>query len=856
MSNDEQKNKVDASAGAEIGYVKPKSIEKEMQGSYLDYAMSVIVSRALPDVRDGLKPVHRRIIYSMGEMGLTHNRKYTKSAKIVGDVLGKYHPHGDMAVYDTLVRMAQPFSMRYRLVDGQGNFGSMDGDTAAAMRYTEARMTKQAEEMLSDIDKDTVDFVDNYDGSMQEPAVLPAKIPQLLLNGSVGIAVGMATNIPTHNLAEICSAIVHLIDNPDASAEDLMEYIPGPDFPTGGKIYGREGIKSVYTTGKGKIVTRGEAEVEDYGKSQRIIISSLPYQVNKADLISKIADLVKQKKIEGIVGLRDESDRKDGVRIVVELKTNSYPKKILNQLYDFTALQSSFHANLLALSGGIQPKVYTLSQILSEFIAHRQIIVRKRTEFLLKKAQERAHILEGLKKALDQIDAIIKTIKQSPTKEAAHKALMSEFELSDKQSTAILDMRLSAIAALERQKIEDELEEKRKLIAEYKEILGDEKKLLEIIKTETQEVKENFGDKRKTKILAQEIGSFSAEDLVPNENVLVALTVSNYIKRTPVETYKHQGRGGKGVVGMGMKEEDTIEHIVQANTHDDIMFFTDRGRVFTTKVYEIPSGSRQARGQAIVNVLQISPEEKVTAMIAVGKDVSKANKYFFMATERGAIKKTEIEKYRNIRKTGIKAIGLKEDDKLRWVDTTNGKNQIMLVSRRGQGILFEENQTRPMGRSASGVRGIKLRQGDALVSMDVIKTEECDLLTILENGFGKRTMIHKHFKTQNRGGMGVRASKVSTKTGEVVKAIILDNSDGDLVLVSKGGQLIRIHVKSVKRLGRDTQGVTLMRLRGKDKVASVTLVVEEEVDSTPPPVAAADIKATPPAESTPKIPEK
>ncbi len=812
----------------EIGYIKDKSIEQEMQNSYLDYAMSVIVARALPDVRDGLKPVHRRIIYAMGEMGLVHNRKHTKSAKIVGEVLGKYHPHGDLAVYDTLVRMAQNFAMRYRMVDGQGNFGSMDGDTAAAMRYTEARMTRQAEEMLVDIDKETVDFKENYDGSIMEPSVLPAKIPYLLLNGSVGIAVGMATNIPTHNLGEICDAIACLIDNPKASVDELMQLIPGPDFPTGGKIYGKEGIKATYSTGKGKIVVRGEAEIEESGKNQRIVISSLPFQVNKADLIAKIADLVKSKKIEGITGLRDESDRKEGVRIIVDLKANSYPKKILNQLYDMTALQSAFHANLLALEKGIQPKVFTLDQLLLEFIQHRQIVIRRRTEFLLKRAQDREHILEGLKIALDSIDEIIAVIKKSPNKEEAQKALMAGFNLSERQATAILDMRLSQLSALERQKIEDELKEVKAMIEEYKSILSDEQKILSLIKKETLEIKENYGDKRKTKILAQELGNFSAEDLVPNENVLVTLTKDNYIKRVPTESYKHQGRGGKGVVGMGTKEEDVIEHIVQAETHDNIMFFTDRGRVFTTKVYELPSGSRQAKGQAIVNVLQITPEEKVTAMIAISKQRSSSEKFFFMATENGAVKKTEIEKYRNIRKTGIKAIGLKDKDTLRFVDTSTGKDHIMLVSQKGQGILFDEKQVRPMGRSASGVRGIKLRPGDKVMSMSVIRTEQADLLTVLENGFGKRTQVFKHFKAQNRGGMGVRASRTSTKTGLVIHALVLEGSEKDLVLVSREGQVIRIKVKAVKRLGRDTQGVTLMRLKSGDKVASVTMVDQSE----------------------------
>ena len=815
--------------GEEIGYIKPRHIEREMQDSYLDYAMSVIVARALPDVRDGLKPVHRRILYAMGEMGLQHNHRHTKSAKIVGEVLGKYHPHGDLAVYDTLVRMAQNFAMRYPLVDGQGNFGSMDGDSAAAMRYTEARMGAISEELLADIDKNTIDFVENYDGTLHEPPVLPTKVPQLLLNGSVGIAVGMATNIPTHNLSEVADAVIYRIDHPETDPEGLMEFVKGPDFPTGGSIHGLEGIKAAYSTGRGKIVIRGIADIEETKKGGwRILISELPYQVNKAELISRMAELVKSKKIEGISDLRDESDRTQGVRIIVELKSSAHPKKILNQLFEMTALQTAFHVNFLALVNGIEPRILTLVQVIDEFIKHRQIVIKRRTEYLLARAEERAHILEGLKIALDSIDAVIATIKKSATKEAAQKSLMESFQLSQPQATAILDMRLSALAALERQKIEDELTEKKKLIAELKAILADEARVMAIIKDETQDIKERFGDKRRTKIIRQELGSFSAEDLIPNETVLVMLTKSNYIKRVPVDTYKKQGRGGKGIVGMTTKDEDVVEHLSLANTHDDIMFFTDRGRVFTTKVYNLPSVSRQSKGQAIVNVLQISPEEKVTAIITLGKLGVADNKYLFMATEKGIVKKTALDAYRNIRKTGIIAMGLKGDDKLRWVKMTSGTDRIILVSRRGQGILFEESQARPMGRSASGVRGIKLREGDALVALDVVKNDASSLLTVLQNGFGKRTRIKNHFKPQNRGGMGIRASKTSQKTGNVVEAMIIEGDDGELVLVSREGQTIRIKLKSAKPLGRDTQGVTLMRLKKDDKVASVTLVRESE----------------------------
>jgi len=814
----------------EIGYIKQRIIETEMQESYLDYAMSVIVARALPDARDGLKPVHRRILYAMGEMNLWHNRKHTKSAKIVGEVLGKYHPHGDLAVYYTMARMAQDFAMRYRMVDGQGNFGSMDGDSPAAMRYTEARLTSQAAEMLADIDKDTVDFIDNYDGSLKEPRVLPTKLPQLLLNGTVGIAVGMATNIPTHNLTELCDGIIKLIDTPEATVDDLMEFIKGPDFPTGANIHGVEGIKSAYHTGKGKIVIRAEAKIEEHGKSFRIVVSEIPYQVNKADLITKIADLVKNKKIEGISDLRDESDRTEGVRIVIDLKTTAHPKKILNLLYEQTSLQTAFHCNFLTLVDGIKPTVLNLKGILEEFIKHRRSVVRRRTEFLLARAQERAHILEGLKIALDHIDEVIDTIKKSASRDAAQKALMAKFELSEIQSNAILDMRLSALSALERQKVEDELKEKLALIAELQAILADEDKILQIIRDEIVDIKTRFGDERKTRIHTTEIGGFNAEDLIPNEAVLITLTKSNYVKRVPVNTYKNQGRGGKGIVGMATKEEDAIVHMAQVNNHDDIMFFTDRGRVFTTKVYEIPQVSRQSKGQAIVNVLQISPEEKVTAMIALDNETRTTSKYLFMATRGGVVKKTSLDAYANIRKTGIIAIGLHDNDKLAWVAPTSGEDKIMLVSHKGQGICFEESQVRPMGRSASGVRGLKLRSGDQLVSMDIVDNDNDMLLTVLENGFGKRTPVKKYFKVQNRGGVGVRASRVSEKTGLVVEATVVNGDDGDLVLVSESGQVIRILLKSVKKLGRDTQGVTLMRLNKGDKVASVTYTVSTPED--------------------------
>jgi len=820
----------------EYGLVKTQFIENEMQSSYLDYAMSVIVARALPDVRDGLKPVHRRVLYSMNELGLTSKAKYRKSATVVGDVLGKYHPHGDIAVYDTLVRMAQVFAMRYPLVDGQGNFGSIDGDNAAAMRYTEAKMKALSEEMLSDIDKDTVDFSPNFDGTRQEPQVLPAKVPQLLLNGTLGIAVGMATNIPPHNLGEIVDGTIKLIDNPDTSIEELMQIIPGPDFPTGAEIFNIDDIKIAYTTGKGRVLMRAVANIEEKKNgSFRIIVSEIPYQVNKAELISKIADLVKLKKLEGISDLRDESDRKEGVRIVIELKNNAYPKKILNGLYELTAMQSVFHVNMLALVDGIQPRVLTLKNVLEEFIKHRQKVVRRRTEFELNRARERAHILEGLKKALDHIDEIIKLIRGSETKEIAHQNLMSKFDLSDKQSTAILEMRLSALAGLERKKIEDELKEKLELIKRLEGILASAVEILKIIKKELLEIKEKFGDERRTKINHSSIGQFRAEDLIPNEQVIVSLTKDNYIKRVPVSTYRAQNRGGKGVAGMTTKEEDTVEHLLVTSTLNDIMFFTDKGRVFNTKVYELPASSRIAKGQAIVNILQLAPDEKVTAIISIdSKKKNGANDYFFMGTRNGVVKKTLIDAYKNVRKSGLIAVKLNNRDELKWVCVTSGKDEMILITRNGQSVHFNEHDVRPMGRSAAGVRGIKLKSGDEVISMGIATDENSEVFTILENGYGKKTKIN-NFTLQKRGGIGIRASKVTQKTGHVVEALVNVKDDGDMVIISKQGQIIRMPIKSVKRLGRDTQGVTLMRLNSGDKVSSMTILKKEKIEESATP---------------------
>lgn len=824
-----------AAVKTEAGLISQRSIVKEMQQSYLDYAMSVIIARALPDARDGLKPVHRRIIYAMGEMNLTSNAKYTKSSKIVGEVLGKYHPHGDMAVYDTIVGMAQNFRMNNPLVDGQGNFGSIDGDSAAAPRYTEARMSSIAERMLDDIDKDTVGFTPNYDNTLKEPSVLPTRVPNLLLNGTVGIAVGMATNIPPHNLGELCEGVDALIDNPEITIEELSQFIKGPDFPTGGVIYGYEGIKNAYASGKGKIIIRGESEIVEDKRGYKIIISSIPYQVNKADLITKIANLVKEKRLEGITDIRDESDRNDLVRIVIELKNNSYPKKVLNRIYDLTALQTAYHINMLALVDQIQPRVLNLRSALQEFVTHRVEVVRRRTQFDLDRARERAHILEGLKKALDHIDEIIETIKKSANREDAQKNLISKFEFTEIQANAILDMRLSALAALERKRIEDELAEKRKLIAELEAILADNNKVMGIIKDELNQIKEKYASPRRTKIIKQELGSFSAEDLIPNEKVFVTLTKSNYIKRTSADTYKKQGRGGKGVIGIVPKEEDEVIQMEAANTHDSIFFFTNLGKVFLSRVYEISPSSRQSRGQALVNMVQLSPEEKVTSMLIFPSDEKFEGKFFTLATEQGNIKRTEVSAYLNIRKTGILAIKMKAKDQLKFVKVTSGNDYIVMVTKNGQGILFDEAEARAMGRTAAGVIGMRLKPDDQVISMNCFSKDreiakEFELVTILENGYGKRTQILKHFPLQKRGGYGVRASKVSGKTGAVIEALITNDLASDLIIVSLHGQVIRINTKSAKHLGRDTQGVRLMRLGAKDRVASVTVSEIEETD--------------------------
>lgn len=807
------------------GRIESRSITEEVKQSYLDYAMSVIVGRALPDVRDGLKPVHRRILYSMWSTGLRSSAKFRKSATVVGEVLGKYHPHGDTAVYDTMVRMAQDFSLRYPLIWGQGNFGSMDGDRAAAYRYTEAKLKAIAEEMLVDIEKDTVDFIPNFDGVHEEPVVLPAKLPQLLLNGTVGIAVGMASNIAPHNLNELVDAICFQIDNPECDVDDLMQFIKGPDFPTGGIIYSTKDIRETYATGRGPIISRAVAEiVETKAGAFQIIVSEMTYATNKATLIEKIADLVKEDKIQGIRDLRDESD-KDGVRIVIDLKKDAFPQKVLNKLYTLTDLQKNFNVNMLALVDGVDPQILNLKSILEHYIVHRERVVTRRSEYELQKAKDRAHILEGLKKALDHIDEIIKTIKQSPTKEEAHANLMKKFKLSDKQAAAILEMRLQTLAGLERKKIEDELAEKLKLIAYLEDLLKHKKKILALVKTELVEVKEKFGDERRTKVMKNGIGEFRQEDLIPNEEAIVTLTDDGYIKRMNPTVYRVQKRGGKGVIGATTKEEDKIAKVLTIATHDNLMFFTDTGKVFQTKAYEIPESTRTAKGQAIVNFLQLSNEEKITAMIALGKD--DASKFLFMTTTDGTVKKSKLEEFSNVRRSGLIAINLEKGDTLNWVAPTTGTDEVIITTETGQAIRFKEGDVRPMGRSAAGVRGIKLRTGDHVVAMDVVEKggKDRELLILSENGFGKRSDL-KHYKIQKRGGSGIKTMNVTAKTGKLVGAHITTESDveADMLVTSEKGIIIRVPFQSVPLLSRVTQGVRVMRPQAGDRVGAFTLL--------------------------------
>lgn len=802
--------------------LEDREITEELRESYLDYAMSVIVSRALPDVRDGLKPVQRRILWAMWDNGLTHAAKFKKSANVVGEVLGKYHPHGDTAVYDAMVRMAQEFSLRYPMVEGQGNFGSIDGDNPAAMRYTEARLSKIAEEMLIDIEKETVDWQPNYDSSREEPKVLPAKVPNLLLNGTVGIAVGMATNIPPHNLSEILDATTHLVDNPKATASELMEFIQGPDFPTGGIIYDKKAINEAYLSGHGAITMRAVAEITERKKNQfDIEITEIPYQVNKAELIIKIAELVTDKKIQGIRDIRDESD-KEGLRIAIELKNDAAPQKVLNQLFKFTDLQKDFHLNMIALAkGGLQPETMSIKDILLAYIEHRKEIVRRRAEFDLKKAEERAHILMGLHKALGSIDAVIKAIKKSKDKEEAHKNLVKQFKLSDLQATAILEMRLQTLAALERQKIEEELKEKKKLIAELQDLLKSPAKILKVIKDEIKEIKEKYGDARKTKLVAGGLKEFKEEDLIPKEETIVTMSKNGYIKRVSPSAFKSQKRGGKGLIGSEVGEEDFLSYFFSANTHDNILFFTESGKVLQTKVYEIPEGSRVAKGKAVHNFLEFPPEEKISAIINYPAEKKSIPGYLVMVTENGMIKKTPLEDFSNVRRSGIIAIKLKKGDSLKWVRLSSGNDQVVLSTATGQAIRFKESQLRPMGRATSGVRGIRLKKNDTVVALNLVtkENEKGQILTMMANGFGKRTPLLE-YKTQGRGGSGIKTAKVTPKTGQVITSVIVSNEKEILALSAKG-QIIRTQLESVRTSGRATQGVRIMNLKPGDKVVGI-----------------------------------
>ena len=804
------------------GKIVERDIEKEMRTAYIDYAMSVIVSRALPDVRDGLKPVHRRILYSMHEDGITSDKGYRKCANTVGSVLGRYHPHGDSSVYEAMVRMAQDFSMRYMMVDGHGNFGSVDGDGAAAMRYTEARMSKISEFMLTDIEKNTVKFMPNYDDRLQEPTVLPARVPALLVNGSSGIAVGMATNIPPHNLTEVINGIIKIIDEDEVTDEDLMEVIKGPDFPTEAIILGLEGIKQAYKTGRGKITLRAEAEIEEMnGNRHRIIVSSLPYQVNKANLIKAISDLSKEKKVEGISECRDESDRKDKVRVVIELKRDARPQVVLNQLFKHTQMQTTFGIIMLALVDG-EPKVLTLRQCLDCYIEHRKDVILKRTQFELDKALARAHILEGLKIALDNIDEVIEIIRSSY--DDAKERLMDRFGLSDVQAQAILDMRLKTLSGLQREKIDEEYNQLMALIAHLKDILNSERLVFNIIKEELLEIQAKFGDERKTKIVAAE-GEINIEDLIKEEQTVVALTHFGYIKRMPIDTYRSQRRGGKGITGIATREEDFVKQIFTASTHDTILFFTNKGKLYRLKGYEIPEAGRTAKGTAIVNLLNLDSDEKISAIIPIQNFAE--GKYLLMATKNGLIKKTALKEYDSTRKTGLQGITLKEDDELIAVRLTDGQDNVVLVTRKGMCITFDEKDVRPIGRVAQGVIGIRLDNNDEVIGMEsIISGGKATLLAITENGFGKRTELDE-YRVQIRGGKGVITYKITPKTGNLV-GVRIATEDQDVMLITEKGTIIRLKVKDISVLGRSTQGVTLMRTNDGGKVVSIETLIPEE----------------------------
>lgn len=819
-SDDQQK--ADILVG-NVGHINPRPITSEMEESYLSYAMSVIVSRALPDARDGLKPVHRRILFAMNELGLRSGAKFRKCAAVVGDVLGKYHPHGDSPVYEALVRMAQDFAMRYPLIYGQGNFGSIDGDNAAAMRYTEAKMHAISDELLQDIDKDTVLFRPNYDGTKKEPAVLPSKTPNLLLNGTVGIAVGMATNIPPHNLRELIDAILHLTDHPDATVEDLLEFVKGPDFPTAGMVYDKEAIKQAYLTGRGSVIIRGKAEIEESGNRHIIRISELPYQVNKAVLIERIAQLVTDKVIAGISDLRDESDR-EGIRIIIELKKDSYPQKILNQLYKHTALQTSFGYNCIALADGIQPRLLNLQELLQIFIDHRRTVITRRITFDRDRAKERAHILEGLTIALDNIDAVIKTIKESDSQDDARQSLIKKFKLSDIQAGAILEMQLRRLAGLERKKIQDELKATLAFIKECDAILKDPKRIDGIMKDELKEIMKKYGDDRRTVVVPHAVGEFSAKDTIPNAPMIVTLTTHGYVKRLSPAQFRAQHRGGKGIKGMTTKDEDEIMSLVSASNHDDMLFFTNTGRVFKLPVYELPQASRVAKGQAIVNLLQLQPNEKVAAIM---KSKLEDKTHLFMTTIKGTVKRTELSEFDNIRRSGLIAQKVPDGDELKWVVATSGKDEIFILSKKGKSIRFPEEEVRSMGRAAAGVRGIRLGGGDRVVEAAVVTSKNSQLLVVMENGLGKATPVDL-YRLQGRGGSGVKAAQLTSKTGDIVGGCILQEGDqGDLICISKQGQAIRMSLSDIPSRGRATQGVIVMRMSGGDKVASMSVIMHD-----------------------------
>lgn len=801
----------------EIGIVKPVAIVDEMRTAYLDYAMSVIVSRALPDARDGLKPVQRRILYAMFREGLLHNVRYSKCAGVVGEVLKKYHPHGDASVYDALVRLAQPWNMRYPLVDGQGNFGSVDGDAAAAYRYTEARLKEIAEELLRDIDRDTVNFGPNFDGGYQEPLVLPARLPNLLLNGSAGIAVGMATNIPPHNLGELCDGIGYLVDNPDATVEDLIKFIPGPDFPTGGSILGTEGIISAYSSGRGRILIRAKAHIEEAARGAfHIVVTELPYQVNKARLIERIAELVKDKRIEGIRDVRDESDR-SGIRMVIILKQDAQPKKVLNHLFKYTSMQTTFGANMLALvEDGKQPRTLSLKKALQEYIEHRQIVIRRRTEHDLAKAKARAHILEGLKIALDQLDEVIATIRASRTAETARSNLMKNFKLSELQAQAILEMQLRRLAGLERKKIDDEYKEVLSTIADFEDILSKPERVFKIIKDDVAELKEKYGDVRRSRIIADATGDISTEDLIPDMNVLVTVTDRGYIKKLPGDTYRVQNRGGRGIKGMTTKEDDVVAHLLMCNTLNDLLFFTNRGKVYQLKVHEVPDASRTAKGLPLVNLISLEPGELVTSLIAV-PDFDDGE-YLVMTTVKGRIKRTKLSEYSSVRSNGLIAIGLDSGDELRWVKTSNGDEDILMTTQKGQTIRFGQDEVRPMGRPASGVIGIKMADNDQVVGMDLVRPDS-QLLVITSHGMGKRTDLEE-YPVKGRATQGVITMRL--KPGdEIAAALVLTDSD-IVTTITRNGVVMRTRADKISKYGRATQGVTVINLDKKDLVAAVS----------------------------------